>query len=549
MAKKATTKKKNTQAKGKTTKQSNINQSTSSKSADTKNISLGSLILKKFNFGSIKPIKITKKSNDAYSSPAFFDANDKKELKTLHGILFRSFDIKKFSSRKILSFKEILLHKFEGFESPKPQKIEKQKEKNYTAPDFSTELIKKLLFQKFDIASFPSRKFLTFEEILFQKFEGFESPKPQKIEKQKEKNYTAPGFSNAPVKLLFQKFDIASFPSRKFLTFEEILFQKFEGFTINASEKVHGQTKGIYSSPSFAVSEKEMAILFRTFDLSKVEEKKSIPIKEEKKIEASQPVQEESKVEDVKKDIPKAQEAEPEVESKIEEQTLAKAENTASTEIETTPKRIIDYSFPQENKRRKINPKKIYLNFAAGVFAFFVLLITITSISNHSKYYIQPVNNGIKIYRGVFAPLGEEKFMCIYNVKAPIVIKSFYTKKEIFPIILNYCLDDADSLITVKGIPDFEAYKMALEKSCKFALTPDTKRKVQIRFNSVDFAILLNKADIVMLKKTPENLNLALEYLNQAASLEPDKLQAELVEKKMMNIITDKKYIESLNIK
>jgi transcription initiation factor IIE alpha subunit len=59
---------------------------------------------------------------------------------------------------------------------------------------------------------------------------------------------------------------------------------------------------------------------------------------------------------------------------------------------------------------------------------------------------------------------------------------------------------------------------------------------VHARINHIDRLILLYKADVAAIKGTRSGLEAALEYLEQAAELNPDEIETELIQKKKKSI-------------
>ena len=58
------------------------------------------------------------------------------------------------------------------------------------------------------------------------------------------------------------------------------------------------------------------------------------------------------------------------------------------------------------------------------------------------------------------------------------------------------------------------------------------KPQTQRGFDRIDRAILYYKADVAVSKGTLNGLEVAIDFLDQATSLEPDDIEAELIEKK-----------------
>jgi transcription initiation factor IIE alpha subunit len=88
----------------------------------------------------------------------------------------------------------------------------------------------------------------------------------------------------------------------------------------------------------------------------------------------------------------------------------------------------------------------------------------------------------------------------------------------------------------VPGMPDFVGIKSYLNKALSFATTAELQQTVHARINHIDRLILLYKADVAAIKGTRSGLEAALEYLEQAAELNPDEIETELIQKKKKSI-------------
>ena len=122
------------------------------------------------------------------------------------------------------------------------------------------------------------------------------------------------------------------------------------------------------------------------------------------------------------------------------------------------------------------------------------------------------------------------------GVRPPDKTKAVYTQEEVYPLIFTYYIDKADALIHIMGMPDFIGIKTYLNRALTFATTDDHNKAVDLRLNRIDRAILYYKADVAASKGTLNGLEVAIEFLDQAASLEPDDIEAELIEKKKKSI-------------
>jgi colicin import membrane protein len=173
------------------------------------------------------------------------------------------------------------------------------------------------------------------------------------------------------------------------------------------------------------------------------------------------------------------------------------------------------------------------VKIAVSAAALLILIILAVSANNSGKYYIKPIDNAIEIWKGDFSPKDKEFYMVLHGVPAPEPIKDVYSKEEVFPLIFNYYLDKADTLLEVKGLPDFEGIKNYLHQAKNFADTNDMKLAVNDRLNTIERMILLYKADVAISRNTQDSLESAIKILKDAGKLTPSEMQAEEITQKI----------------
>jgi hypothetical protein len=152
---------------------------------------------------------------------------------------------------------------------------------------------------------------------------------------------------------------------------------------------------------------------------------------------------------------------------------------------------------------------------------------------NQGKYYIQSTDGALEIFQGSFAPMGEKLLISLPGVQAPETVKDVYSKTDVYPMIFNYYVEKADTLLKVPGLPDFEGIKTYINKARPYAITPESKDVVYKRLSNIDLLILLYKADVAATKSTLSDLNEAKAFLAEASRLDIDDIQLGLVHKKM----------------
>ena len=170
------------------------------------------------------------------------------------------------------------------------------------------------------------------------------------------------------------------------------------------------------------------------------------------------------------------------------------------------------------------------------VLVVLVGLIVYSSNKNKRNYYLKAYEGALEVWKGSFSPAGKKRLIIMPGVRPPDMIKAVYTQEEVYPLIFTYYIDKADALIHMMGMPDFIGIKTYLNRALTFATTDDHHKAVHLRLNRIDRTILYYKADVAASKGTLKGLEVAIEFLDQAASLEPDDIEAELIEKKKKNI-------------
>jgi hypothetical protein len=123
--------------------------------------------------------------------------------------------------------------------------------------------------------------------------------------------------------------------------------------------------------------------------------------------------------------------------------------------------------------------------------------------------------------------------MVIHGAQVAEPVKEVYTSKEVFPLIFDYYINKADTLLEVPGLPDFEGIKGYLHKADQYAVTQETKTAVSSRLNTIGRMILLYKADVAISKDSRESLESAIKLLKEAAKLTPSMAQESEIAQKI----------------
>lgn len=168
---------------------------------------------------------------------------------------------------------------------------------------------------------------------------------------------------------------------------------------------------------------------------------------------------------------------------------------------------------------------------AAGI-GFVILLVLMTSYTNSTKYYIEPKDNAIEIWKGRFSPKDIKFYMVLHGTQLIGESKAVYSREEVYPMIFDYYLGKADTLLEVPGLPDFEGIKAYLHDARKYAIGEEKHKSVAIRLSNIDRMILLYKADVAINQGTVESLKSALKHLKSAKTHITNTAQGDEIQQK-----------------
>jgi hypothetical protein len=182
------------------------------------------------------------------------------------------------------------------------------------------------------------------------------------------------------------------------------------------------------------------------------------------------------------------------------------------------------------------HPFKVAVSFLALIMIILIGLLVYTSHLNTDRYYLQSHAGALEVWQGTFSPAGKKLVVIMPGIMPPDKIKPLYTRQEVYPLIFNYYLERSDALIHAPGVFDFTDVKIYLDRALTFAITDEHRRAAAIRSNRIDRVILLYKAEVAASKGSIASLQAAVGFLDQAASLEPDDIESELINKKKQTI-------------
>jgi len=177
--------------------------------------------------------------------------------------------------------------------------------------------------------------------------------------------------------------------------------------------------------------------------------------------------------------------------------------------------------------------RKIWLlGFGGFVFIILIGLVIRASYHNRDRYYLKSTAGAVEIWQGTFSPAGKKRILIMPGIQLPAEIRNVYAKEEVYPLAFNFYIQKADILMEVPGMPDFMGIKSYLNMALSFATTEELRQTAHARINQIDRMILFYKADVAATKGTRAGLEAALDYLDQAAQLNPDDIETETIRKK-----------------
>jgi colicin import membrane protein len=195
----------------------------------------------------------------------------------------------------------------------------------------------------------------------------------------------------------------------------------------------------------------------------------------------------------------------------------------------------VSYDSPSQTSDPKApaDPIDTSIKLVAAGLAFLILLVIGASASNSFKYYLKENQGALEVWKGKFAPLGEKLIVSLPGVSKPEDAKNFYKSDDVFPMIFEQYINKADALLDVSGIPDFEGIKGTLKTALAYGSTDDLREQAYQRLDNIDRLVLVYKADVAASKGTVEDMEAAIEFLNDAKKLTTEKNQETLIVQKI----------------
>jgi len=195
-----------------------------------------------------------------------------------------------------------------------------------------------------------------------------------------------------------------------------------------------------------------------------------------------------------------------------------------------------DASPPPPPQEPESDPLKTFGLYAGAAFLILIVLIVGASMQNMGKYYVISRDGAVEIWKGKFSPMGRERLLVMPGSQPLDSAKEVYTKQDVYPLIFQYNLNKADALMDVSGSPNFEDIKAYLNRASQYATTAEMRDRVQARIQTIDRLTLLYKADVAASRGTTDGYRNALAFLQQAQTLNPDEIEANLIQEKIQSI-------------
>ena len=152
------------------------------------------------------------------------------------------------------------------------------------------------------------------------------------------------------------------------------------------------------------------------------------------------------------------------------------ATEKVAAEKAAEPDVSVSYEPPDSGDTIPADPMDKAMKYGVAAFVLLIALIVGSSMINQGKYYIQSTDGALKIFQGSFAPMGEKLLISLPGVQAPEKAKDVYSKTDVYPLIFNYYVEKADTLLKVPGLPDFEGIKKYINKARPYAIDSRIQR-------------------------------------------------------------------------
>ena len=426
--------------------------------------------------------------------------------------------------KKVGKGSEPLFRSFDRWRPESPFSPPADDRAGYAAPPFDAGISKEILFRKFDVdfadaakppkapakpkkpaakakPASPPRKPATREELLRRDFGAWKPAAPYAPPAgDEDANYAAPGFGAGVARdVLLRKFDDVDFaaiakppkppaPPREPVPREELIRRDFGAWkpeTLYAPPPADEAAK--FSAPPMndgASSE----IRFRKFDFDF-----ETPAREAEEKRAAAP-----------------------------DEKAGDASGASSDET------VIKLS---ETKERDPMDRNITF-LAAGVVLLFIL-IGAASFSNSGRYYVEPTDDGVQIWKGRFSPLGRKLLADLEGLAPPEPLRPVYSREAALTLAFDHFMGKVNQKLEDPTRINFDQLETLLDRAGKFAATEDQKIALDRRQTDLRLTTYLFRANTAAGRGDRKGFSKAADLLEEAALLKLSPGQTAFVERQI----------------
>lgn len=216
---------------------------------------------------------------------------------------------------------------------------------------------------------------------------------------------------------------------------------------------------------------------------------------------------------------------------KFDEEPAAPAEEAPKMpgEAPPAPSDTVPPEEPPEEPMDKM------VKYAVIGFCAVIAILLMASLSNSNNFYFKQKEQMVELWQGRFAPMGERFVASFSDAKLfeSFPKKDVYSKKEAYAILSDYFVKRADEILNTGEIPDVRAVKSYLTQASNYARSESAKKSIRMRLNSIEFLVLLGKADLALSKGTLSDFEAAKQHLTRAIPLTSSDLQKDVLMKRL----------------
>jgi transposase-like protein/DNA-directed RNA polymerase subunit F len=171
------------------------------------------------------------------------------------------------------------------------------------------------------------------------------------------------------------------------------------------------------------------------------------------------------------------------------------------------------------------------LRYAILGFGAVIAILLLASLSNSNNFYFKQNDQMVELWQGRFAPMGEHLVSSFSDAKIfeSVPEKDVYSRKQAYGILSAYFVKRADEILRTAETPDVKTVKSYLNQASGYAQSESEKQAIRMRLNSIEFLILMSRADLALNKGTPSEFEAARKYLSQAIPLASTDLQKDVL--------------------